>query len=638
MKKFLIAIAFAFAIGAVASTAKADTTADIMAQIAALQAQLSGSAMTAGYTFSADLTIGSTGADVVALQDLLISKGYLTMPAGVAKGYFGQLTKSAVAAWQASVGLPATGYFGPLSRAKVSGVGTTTTTTTTTTTPVCPTGFTCVSNTTTTTTTSGNGDEGQLDNVKTIGGTDSSVEEGEENSKVLGVQVEAQDSDMTIERVDVDFDLDAISGGSQNLNHYIDSVTLWLDGKKLDTQDVSEGDEEDNVFSFRFTGLKGKIAEDKTAKLYVSVTAVNSIKSADVGEDITVSIPNDGIRAVDEAGISDTYGSNLDDSFSVGERSEGDLSLTSDDDDDRTVSVDDQDDTSDVSLLKFELESKDQTNTINEITVKIATSSFATSSSIIDTLYLFADGEEVGSESLSAATSNLASVTFDDLNLDIEEDDTVDFEVRADIARQEDNYPNGAQITASVATADIDAEDEAGDDTDVSGGDVTGGTITLRTSGVMVAVKGTPTSSILANDADLSTDNQGKYVVEFTVNAFEDPAFVALTASRSSTTLDSGVNYTIESASTSAEFLLGSTAGTVLERVSGGTIVGNYVKINDGQSATFRLTVYFDPTFTDSYRAQLYSVNFAATNVAPTTRELAVPEEDFQTPSESVLN
>ena len=40
------------------------------------------------------------------------------MPAGVAYGYFGNLTKAAVAAYQTSVGItPAVGYFGPITRA-----------------------------------------------------------------------------------------------------------------------------------------------------------------------------------------------------------------------------------------------------------------------------------------------------------------------------------------------------------------------------------------------------------------------------------------------------------------------------------------------------------------------------------------
>src|SRR5580704_15625405 len=69
--------------------ANAQTTSSLQAQIAALLAQMnqlqsqlgnSGStgSMTASYTFSTDLTVGSRGADVTALQQMLINKGYLT--------------------------------------------------------------------------------------------------------------------------------------------------------------------------------------------------------------------------------------------------------------------------------------------------------------------------------------------------------------------------------------------------------------------------------------------------------------------------------------------------------------------------------------------------------------------------------
>ena len=91
----------------------------------------------AGYQFTTDLTIGSKGADVIALQDVLISKGFLTMPAGVAKGYFGTLTQGAVSKWQASAGItPAAGYVGPKSRAALNAMGGSTTPTTPGTTPV----------------------------------------------------------------------------------------------------------------------------------------------------------------------------------------------------------------------------------------------------------------------------------------------------------------------------------------------------------------------------------------------------------------------------------------------------------------------------------------------------------------------
>ena len=66
-----------------------------------------------------NLTVSSKGDGVVWLQSWLETKGYLVMPEGVAKGYFGNLTKMALAKYQGEAGLPSTGYYGPMTRAKL---------------------------------------------------------------------------------------------------------------------------------------------------------------------------------------------------------------------------------------------------------------------------------------------------------------------------------------------------------------------------------------------------------------------------------------------------------------------------------------------------------------------------------------
>jgi hypothetical protein len=63
-----------------------------------------------------NLSLGSRGADVTTLQTFLESKGLLAIPAGVSKGYFGPLTKSALMAYQTLVDVPSTGYYGPITR------------------------------------------------------------------------------------------------------------------------------------------------------------------------------------------------------------------------------------------------------------------------------------------------------------------------------------------------------------------------------------------------------------------------------------------------------------------------------------------------------------------------------------------
>jgi len=70
-------------------------------------------------SFIRNLTIGSTGGDVIELQTILESAGFLKMPQGVARGYFGGLTRKALADYQKHVNItPALGYFGSLTRAK----------------------------------------------------------------------------------------------------------------------------------------------------------------------------------------------------------------------------------------------------------------------------------------------------------------------------------------------------------------------------------------------------------------------------------------------------------------------------------------------------------------------------------------
>lgn len=71
------------------------------------------------YPFARSIGLGATGADVVALQTILIQKGLLVLPAGVAKGFFGALTGRAVTAYQTLFELPPVGTFGPLTRARL---------------------------------------------------------------------------------------------------------------------------------------------------------------------------------------------------------------------------------------------------------------------------------------------------------------------------------------------------------------------------------------------------------------------------------------------------------------------------------------------------------------------------------------
>lgn len=65
------------------------------------------------------LSVGESGADVTALQTFLENKGYLTIPPGIAKGYFGALTKKAVVVFQKENSIDPIGIVGPMTRAAI---------------------------------------------------------------------------------------------------------------------------------------------------------------------------------------------------------------------------------------------------------------------------------------------------------------------------------------------------------------------------------------------------------------------------------------------------------------------------------------------------------------------------------------
>lgn len=94
---------------------------------AALEGTTTGSVTSVAVrVFKANLTVGSLGSEVRALQQFLNSHGYPVAASGPGSSgnetaWFGPATKAALAAYQKAKGItPAAGYFGPLTRAAVN--------------------------------------------------------------------------------------------------------------------------------------------------------------------------------------------------------------------------------------------------------------------------------------------------------------------------------------------------------------------------------------------------------------------------------------------------------------------------------------------------------------------------------------
>src|SRR3989344_2206117 len=230
-----VALALAFVFFVTPVTSNAQTAEELQAQInsllatiAALQAQIGGTTggSMSSYTYNTDLTIGSTGTDVTALQTKLVEAGFLTMPSGVAMGYFGSLTQAAVKAWQASVGLPSTGFFGPLSRAKLNSTAGTVPPVGGT--PGCPTGAMYNSTTgapcTTTPAPVTGASEGSITTKLAASPTNNANVRFVADVPVYGVEVTAVGSPMLVDRADLQVSVIPSGGSAQNPSLFINTV------------------------------------------------------------------------------------------------------------------------------------------------------------------------------------------------------------------------------------------------------------------------------------------------------------------------------------------------------------------------------------------------------------------------------
>lgn len=97
------------------------------ATIANVQAILSGSETSASrfFSFTRNLSANQTDADVKLLQQFLNAHGFIVATQGAGSSghettFFGKATYAALIKFQKSQGLPATGWFGPMTRGKVN--------------------------------------------------------------------------------------------------------------------------------------------------------------------------------------------------------------------------------------------------------------------------------------------------------------------------------------------------------------------------------------------------------------------------------------------------------------------------------------------------------------------------------------
>src|SRR3989344_593818 len=628
-----ITVGLTFALSFSVDTAGAVTIAELQAQINALMAQLAalqGGSVFTGTAITSDLTIGSTGAQVVALQSALVAQGHLVMPAGVAMGYFGSLTKAAVIKWQAANGVPNTGYFGPLSRAKFNASGATGTV------PGSTVGGGTVGGTIGTP-----GVEGTITvslNPSPASGV--KLYEGDSKKQVLGIKLEAQQSDIKVERIKVD--LDSITNTGDNLTYTKIAQKIYvMDGSTVLASSDLNSDTVVKDGSDYFITLSGFgfIVPAQTIKvLYIALDARSSWDSTYDNDSWSLGIQVDGVRGVDGVGVNE-YGPST--AFTRTFSSTADLvdsatlaiSLNSGTPATQQVicqtgTSSDECDGLEVAKIDFKAE-KDQIK-VTDFVLDIARAGGAAATS--STAYLYDGSSLVGSASVASTDANTMTATFSDIDWIIPADTTKTLSVKFDII---DAVLVADTFIASTDAGDTTAENSAGTAV-VATGSADAKTITIRKEGPeltllskSITTDGVPMGSPFSGGTSTSTLTAKFNVrvkalgadLSLGTSASTTPAFAKTLAVNSFTVYKEGVAAAVNHA-TSTSYTIPSTCVTSTT---------NSCTLAEGASVDIEVTYLVPGRLADGTSADattgLYSVGLERFNWNTTTS--AVQETTF---------
>lgn len=588
---------FSFAGGRLLSAApvQAATADELQAQVTALLAQiaaLSGSSSSSCMNFTMNLTMGSNNAEVKALQVYLNKKGYTVALSGAGSmgmesTYFGGLTRSALAKYQAAMGIsPAAGYFGPISRAKVNadctGTGTT--------------------GTGTTGTTGLNGGEANLNSFD-LRREDSIGAEGDSKVVFATAKFDVDDGDARVERIK----LVASSTNSsleKNPWKYFSKVYV-MDGSKVLTSmsvssrdDWSEEGSATNIYSLTINNVGYVAREGDRVELSLAFDINDNINSSDLSQSFSLWIPDSGIRATDAAGVQQYTGMTSDKiSFGFEAAQNGSLAIRSSDNDPSAAILvaDDVNVSAAYDVFKFDIKNSQSADSLLTDVVIIATTT-----SNLDALVQKAT-LSVGGKTFTGDITNVSStsgkITFPDVNVTLKGDSLTSLSLSTTLARN----ASGTVQYGVVGSSQTAEGASTGDNVAITG-TASGATHTIALTGIVLAP--VSTAQTITTPSSNASDTYGTFTIKFKVTAVEDDAYIASTTSALGT---AGINYTIVGSPAFA----GTTSSLV--SVDNATLTSGFYKVASGATATFTLSVSLNPSAAGTYEVDLSSVKFNTT-------------------------
>lgn len=609
---------------------------------------LFGVASFAGASFMKDLSVGSTGADVSALQSWLISKGF-SIPAissGAAQpGYFGQQTKTAVVAYQKSVSLPSTGFVGPLTRGVLNGSAPVAGT------PsqfVCPSWMTCTANGTTppvTTGTPGSITTPGIPGIMTVtaGPLSSSVlNVGASSVAIQTVRVQSQYSDLDVQSITLD-----LGNNTAIYNKLFNSISVTDGTNVLATQALNGSTvvQSGSEYILGIAGFHVIVPKGTYKDLVIKGTLNPSIDSTYItsgqshfpggsggtaansinGSSVTgwgIGVVANGLRAVDGAGLN-LYGptTGINQTFTINaslvDNAQANISLDPTSPLVANVPVTDTTNGQYLGLPVMSFGINAQNDSLHLRTVTVGVVSSGTGS--VGAAYLYQGSTQVGSASVSGGLAVFNNITNGTPGADIPVNSTKVYTVKVDVT----GITSGTlAVTASTTAAQTILS--SNDSSVTISGSATGNTQTVAASGPLFTLVGAPTivkSNITAGNATLSSF---QYTATFNVNVLAVGRDVAIGLSASTTgasfgTSTTGVNLAqvYENGVASTTAIAGGLVASY-SQPSNTSLVSNSFVVTRNQSVTIPVTYSFVVTNPGAATEaiQLQGINWSGSNSA----------------------
>ncbi len=574
---------------------------------------------TASAALTSNLTVGSTGADVSALQSWLISKGFAiaSVSSGAAQpGYFGSQTKAALAAYQTSVGLPAYGFFGPLTQAKVNGGAMATPGSSSF---VCPSWMTCTPTAGQTVptaptpgavTTANDGKDGSITvSSSSFVSSSQTLKKGDMDKGILAVKARATVGNVSVTRFDVHFNSRPwLVFGSLTLKDAVSGATLatkTLSGPS-DVTEVTVGSD----YLVRFDNVMSIVTPNVDTTYVVNANVLSATdKIPNGGLTVNVSTDTTGIRTVNGLGYTDSTGIVVNNSVvlsSTGSIADLYTRVGVNTPDTRTVNVSTTNVTTDQVLGVFDVKVQNQGASINSLSFQINNSkSNVADSTLFQNVRLYDGSTYLG----GASTLSGTTATFTNLTIPLTQDIWKGLTLKADVI---------ATSTAFTASSTITASAVVGTDSAYSTVTLTNASNRSSNDVTFVPNAGITVSNWVINKGQVTTPTTGTWLaayptISFTItNTGNNPIYISKTQSTAlATTTSSGP--------------VGST--TVSSVTASGSVTGDtstsYV-INGARTFTYNFTVDNTNGTTASKKISITQINYGTAGGLGTDNTLNV--------------